>query len=237
MTELENATEALKPASLVVISIAPEASVKWIDSDLATQAASRITPKKYLAFLADHPSPLGNKLYLHPVIRIENVESLGENLIIFGAGGCSRSLQPSTPLPWSVPCAIDASVHQTLGLRHLDSHSSSTQPFRFDNALWDKYYRTVHEEMRCRATEEMQEEMDKYHISLKDRRHWIIPSSPSEPSTIRPPGYPWVPLIQVDVSLDIAALSNISDHRESDKEREIHRFVGFLLDVDQDYDI
>ena len=76
-----------------------------------------------------------------------------------------------------------------------------------------------------------------YYIPSKDRRHWIRPAPPSEPCTIRPPGYPWVPLIQVGVYLDIAALSNISDHRESDKEREIHRFVGFLLDVDQDYDI
>jgi hypothetical protein len=219
----------LEPASLVVISLAPEASVEWIRSNRATQAAARIIPGKYLAFLADRPGRFGIGLYLHPVLRNENIVSSRKNLVILGGEGTDgRSLQPSTPLPWPVPCAIDAAVYEMFGLRHLECHASSSQPVHFDNALWDSHFRSILKEVRSQAVEEMQGEMDKYHIPLKDRHQWSTSVSPSEPSTIRPPGYPWLPLIQVDVSPYIDTLTDIPDHHELDKElREVHRFVYY----------
>jgi hypothetical protein len=108
--------------------------------------------------------------------------------------------------------------------------STDQASYHFDPDLWDTYSRAIRQESRCRAVQEMQDEMDKYNIPLDDRYEWDIARSPSGPSTLPPPGrYSRVPPIKV--ALDFDTIDDVPDHQEFEKElREIHRYGLPLLE-------
>jgi hypothetical protein len=224
----EELADNIPAASLVVISFAPEASVDFIGSSRAAHAASHISCGKYLAFMKTIPDRLCRAVYLHPVLRYDRVGSSEPNVVLLGQETEHiRSLKSSWPWPWSVPCAVDGSTFYKFEPNSFDKPSNLSQTYHFDPDLWDTYSHAIRKESRCRAVQEMQDEMDKYDIPLDDRYEWDIARSLSGPSTLPPPGrYSRVPPIKVDISLDFDAINDIPDHREFEKElREIHRYA------------
>jgi hypothetical protein len=111
----EELADNIPAASLVVISLASEASVDFIGSSLAAHAASHISCGKYLAFMKTIPDRLCRAVYLHPVLslRYDGVGSSEPNLVLLRQEAEHiRSSKPSSPWPWFVPChgAVDGST-------------------------------------------------------------------------------------------------------------------------------
>jgi hypothetical protein len=151
----EELADNVPAASLVVISLASEASVDFIGSSLAAHAASHISCGKYLAFMETIPDRLCRAVYSHPVLRYDGVGSSEPNLVLLGQEAEHiRSLKSSEPWPWSVPRAVDGSTFYKFEPNSFDRSSISSQTYHFDPDLWDTYSRAIRQESRCRAVQE-----------------------------------------------------------------------------------
>jgi len=177
----EELADNVPAASLVVISLAPEASVDFIGSSCAAHAASHMWEISRLH--EDNSRPV------HPVLRYDWVGSSEPNLVLLGQEAEHIwSLKSSSPWPWPVPCIVDGSTFYKFEPNRFNKSSTSSQTYHFDPDLWDTYFHVIRKESQCWAVQEMQDEMDKYDIPLDNRYEWDIVWSLSGPSMLPPPG-------------------------------------------------